>query len=740
MHSSGPKDSAPSSKETAGEHETRRIRTPVLMQMHATECGAACLGSVLAHFGRWVPLTELRERCEISRDGSTAAGILRAARYYGLECTGWHGDMFQLRKQPVPLVVFWEFNHFLILEGFDDERFYLNDPATGRRTLSADEFGKGFTGVALKFNLGPEFETGGARPGIAQRLPPWLDGAGGALAHVFACGLMLAVLALVTPAVLGIFVDRVLGDSEPWGWHLAAAMAGAAVAVYGLTWLKQRCLRRLTIRMSVVAGNRCLTQLLRLPVEYFNHRLVGELTARVLSIDRIARDLSEHFVGVLIEIAMSVVFLGAMLAYDPWLALIVLGLAVLNAALVRVIARARTDRSHALKGEQGLLVGIGMLMLHQTDNLRMTAADDSYFSRWSGHQARELAARQEFRELGHINAALPGLFTVLSHAAVLGLGATQIMAAEMTLGTLVAFYIVAAMFLAPVGRFAELADERQGLEVDMQRLDDITEARPDPGLARRRPASDGIATLDGRLRLAGQVEMRRVTFGYNRGRPPLIKDFNLTIRPGQRVAVVGPSGSGKSTVSRLVSGVFQPWSGDILFDGRPRHEIPDEVLSRSLTMVDQFVVLFAGTVRDNVTLWNPAVPDDDVVAAARDACIHDEILGRPLGYATQVDEGGVNFSGGQRQRLEIARALTGNPTVLILDEATSALDTATEESIDDALRRRGVSCLIVAHRLSTVRDCDEIIVLDKGVEVQRGTHDELMADEDGLYRRLVRAG
>ncbi len=740
MAAPGGKESAGSGSKPGNEPGKGRITTPLLMQTHATECGAACLGSVLAYFGRWVTFTELRGRCEVSRDGSTAAGIMRAARHYGLECTGRSAPAQQLKKLPLPLILFWEYNHFLILEGFDSERVYLNDPATGRRVLSAEEFAASYSGVALQFNAGPDFQPGGTRANLLQRLPAWLHDTRGALAYAVACGLLLAVLALVTPAVLGIFVDRVLGENEAWGGLMAGALTAAAALVYGLAWLKQRWLQRLSVRISVIAGNRCLSRLLRLPVEYFSHRMVGELTVRLLSIDRIAKNLSEHFLGVLIEIAMSVLFLAFMLAYDAMLASIVLGLAVLNGILVRVITRLRTDQSHALRREQGLLIGVGTLMLNQADHLRMTAEDDGFFARWSGHQARELGARQRFSELSHVNAAMPGLFMILGHVAVLTIGAGQVIAGDLTLGALVAFYIVAGMFLEPVGRFVEFADQRQALETDMQRLDDITQTPEDPGLTRDAAVSETIATFNGRLRLAGQVELRNVTFGYNRGRPPLIKDFSLTIQPGQRVAVVGPSGSGKSTLSRLVSGIYQPWSGEILYDGRPRNEIPREVLSRSLSMVDQDVVLFSATVRENVTLWNPTVPDEDMVAAARDACIHDEILNRPLGYGTPVEEDGSNFSGGQRQRLEIARALVGNPTVLILDEATSALDAATEESVDDALRRRGCSCLIVAHRLSTVRDCDQIIVLEKGVEVQRGTHDELMADETGLYYRLVRAG
>ncbi len=720
--------------------ESRRITTPLLLQTHATECGAACLGSVLAYFGRWVPFTELRGKCEVSRDGSTAAGIMRAARHYGLTCVGKHMPAHLLGNLPPPLILFWEFRHFLILEGFDSKWAYLNDPATGRRKLSREEFSKSYSHIALQFSPGPEFQRGGIRTSILQRIPVWLRGSWGALAYAIACGLMLVVLALVTPLMLGTFVDRVLGENEPWGGLVAGALVAAAFLVYGLTLLKQRCLRRLAVRISVIAGNRCMSQLLRLPMDYFSHRLVGELIARILSIDRIAYSLSVHLAGLLIEISISAVFLGVMFAYDPILALIVLGLALLKAVIVRVITRIRVDESHALRREQGLLLGIGTLMLHRADVLRMTAEDDEFFSRWGGHQARELVARQRFSELSHVNTALPGLFMVLGHAVVLAFGASQVMAGELTLGALVAFFIVAAMFLEPVGRFVQSADERQGIETDMQRLDDITENPADPSLPRTAEAAETIATLNGRLRLAGQVELRDITFGFNPGRPALLKNFNLIIKPGQRVALVGPSGSGKSTLSSLVAGACQPWSGEILFDGRPRHEIPDEVMSRSLSMVDQHVVLFSANVRENITLWNRAIPDDDLVSAARDACIHDEILSRPLGYGAQVDEDGGNFSGGQRQRLEIARALVGNPSVLILDEATSALDAATEEYVDDALRRRGCSCLIVAHRLSTVRDCDEIIVLDKGAEVQRGTHDELIADEQGLYYQLVQAG
>ena len=727
------------SAKAASDPSKQRITTPILLQMHATECGGACLGSVLGYFGRWVPLTELRERCEVSRDGSSAASILRASRHYGLECRGLSVRAHQLKMLPLPLILFWQFSHFVVLEGIDDRYFYLNDPATGRRRLSAEEFNKGYSSIALKFKRGDDFKPGGDRPSLFRQLGALLTGSWNVLTGVIASGLMLTLLALVVPVSLGVFVDDVLLSRGPWS-GLVVALLGSGILVYVLSLLKHRFLKRLAVRVSVIGYNRGLSKLLRLPVEFFEHRLVGDLTDRVSSIDRIAKNLTEQFLVLLIDMAMSAVLLVAMLAYDVLLALVVLLLALLHGTLAHFLNGFREVRSQAMRREQGLLIGFGMQMLSHADNLRMTGSDDRFFSRWSGQQARELRARQIYSELGSVNTALPGLIALFRNAAILGIGGSLVMAGDMSLGTLVGFYILAEMFLAPVGRFLDFADKRQALETDLQRLQDIARAAEDPVFSRRSSESRSIPTFNGRLQLAGRLELRDVTFGYNKSRPPLINDFNLVIKPGQRVAVVGPSGSGKSTLARLASGICQPWSGDILLDGHPRDEIPEEVLRRSISMVDQDAVLFSASVRDNITLWNPAVPDDVIIAATRDACIHEEILLRPQGYATRVEEGGTNFSGGQRQRLEIARALVGNPTVLILDEATSALDAATEEYVDDALRRRGVTCLIVAHRLSTVRDCDEIIVLEAGVEVQRGTHEELVADREGTYYKLVRSG
>ena len=451
----------------------RKITTPILLQMHASECGAACLGIALAYFGRWVPLTELREKCEVSRDGSSAGSIVRAARHYGLECGGLSVRAAQLKKLQLPLILFWHFSHFVVLEGFDEDNFYLNDPATGRRRLSSEEFDKGYSGIALRFKRGADFTPGGERPGLFEQLRGLLAGSESVLAWVTGCGLMLTLLALVVPASLSVFVDDVLESHGPW-IGLVAALLGGGILAYILSLLKHRFLKRLAIRISVIGYNRGLTRLLRLPVEFFEHRLVGDLTDRVSSIDRIARNLTDRFLVLIIEMAMSIVLFIVMLAYDYRLTLVVLLLAVLHGISARFVNALQAVRTQAMRREQGLLIGLGMQMLSHADNLRMTGADDRFFSRWSGQQARELRARQLYSELGSVNTALPVLFAAFRSAAILGVGGHLVMAGDMTLGTLVGFYILAEMFLAPVGRFLEFADKRLALETDLQRLEDIS--------------------------------------------------------------------------------------------------------------------------------------------------------------------------------------------------------------------------------------------------------------------------
>ena len=717
----------------------KRLRTPVLMQLEATDCGAAALGIVLAHFGRWVSLEELRAVCGVGRDGANAQDIVRAAHRYGLEGTGWRKDVHQLAGMPLPLILFWGFNHFVVLEGVGKDRWYLNDPAGGHRVVDQDTFDRDFTGVAMSFSPSDAFEPGGDPPGVLRRLWPWLRGYRETLAFATVCGLLLALPLLALPLVLSVFVDHVLVGGQPgWGGALVGGVAAAGVLVYLLTWFQARSLRKLAVHLSTRQSDRYISRLLRLPMQFFAHRYAGDLASRVQLIDQVANVGAGQLVGLAIELVMSLLFLALMLAWDVPLALVMLALAALCLAAMRVMVRLRRDLNHRVRRDQGLLQGVGTAGLRIIDTLRATARENDFFSRWSGHQATELQGRQEFVELGHATAALPGLFQMLGAAVVFGLGGWRVMSGEMTLGMLIGFYVLASHFLRPVGRFVQFSDLIETLEADLQRLDDVYNAPEGADVSAPAAGPSGAAvTFGGRLRLIGRLEMRNVTFGFQRNRPPLIENFNLVIEPGQRVAVVGPSGSGKSTLALLAAGVHEPWSGEVLFDGHPRAEIPREVLSASVSIVDQHAVLFAATVRDNLTMWNAQTPDEHLTAAAQDAAIHAEIIGRPLGYDSDVEEGGRNFSGGQRQRLEIARGLVDNPTLLILDEATSALDTVTELRVDDGVRRRNCTCLIIAHRLSTIRDSDRIIVLDRGQVVEQGTHEELIAVEGGFYGRLL---
>jgi NHLM bacteriocin system ABC transporter peptidase/ATP-binding protein len=715
---------------------SKRHKTPTIMQMEAVECGAASLAMILGYHGRWVPLEELRVRCGVSRDGSKASNVMKAARSYGLTSKGFNKEPENLRTMRLPMIVFWNFNHFLVVEGFRNGKVYLNDPAAGPRVVSDEEFDLSFTGVVLTFEAGAEFKKGGQPQSVLAALKRRFVGLNDAIAYLVLVGVALVLPGLVVPVFTSVFIDKLLiSGMESWLKPLLLGIVITALLRVALTWLESYYLLRVRTQIALASASKFFWHVLRLPVEFYTQRSPGEISSRVGINDKVAGMLSGDLARAFLAVIQAVFFAALMLFYDVWLTLISIVVVSINIFVLQQVAQKTKEASQKLAIDGGKVYGATMSGLQVMETVKSSGGESSFFSKWAGYQAKYVNSEQAMARVGLVMGSVPALLTVLNSLLILGVGGLRVIDGHLSIGMLVAFQSLAASFTGPVQSLVGLGKKMLEVQGDMNRLDDVMQYREDPWLNRGPlPQAQG-----GRVaaKLAGKVELKNISFGYNPAGSALIENFNLVLNPGERVAIVGPSGCGKSTISRLVMGLYEPWGGSIKFDDQPREAFGRYEFFNSVALVDQDIVLFEGSIRDNLSMWDKNVSDQDIMQAAKDACIHDVIMSRPGGYDSKLAEDGVNMSGGQRQRLEIARALATNPRILVMDEGTSALDPATEQQIDENLRRRGCACIIIAHRLSTIRDADEIVVLSYGHIVERGTHDSLMQIDGGFYSRLI---
>ncbi|OQA09179.1 MAG: Lactococcin-G-processing and transport ATP-binding protein LagD [Firmicutes bacterium ADurb.Bin373] len=670
-------------------------RVPVVMQMENVECGAACLAMVLAFYGKWLPLEQVRGACGVSRDGSNARNILLAARSYGLEASGYRLEVEDIKQQEFPLIIHWNFNHFVVLNGFKKDYAILNDPARGTVRVPLEEFDKSFTGIALMFARTNDFVADGRPRSMAAFAKTRLKGTLAPFLFVILTGILTALAGVVTPVFSRVFMDRILTQANPdWFYPFILAMTGLLAFQITVSVINTLYMLKIRGKLAIVANTTFFWHVLRLPVEFFSQRMVGDIAARQSSNETIAETLINQLAPVLLNLAMLVFYLAVMVKYS-------------------------------------LLLTAAMNGIEMIETIKASGAENGYFERWAGFQASVNSSSVRFALLNQYLGMLPAALQQIANLAVLILGVALIINGAFTAGMLLAFQGFMASFLAPMNALIGVGQSVQEMRSSMERIEDVMNYPPD--VEYQPQAGEDELEYE---KLGGSLTMRDVTFGYSRLAPPLIENFNLTVEPGQRVALVGPSGCGKSTLSKLISGLYKPWSGAIEFDGVPQADICREIFTGSVAVVDQDIILFEDTLANNIKMWDQSIEDFEMVLAARDARLHAEIMQREGGYNCPVLEGGRNFSGGQRQRIEIARVLAQDPRIVILDEATSALDAKTEYELINAIKDRGVTCVIVAHRLSTIRDCDEIIVMDKGRVAERGRHEELY-QAGGLYTRLI---
>lgn len=708
-------------------------KVPVVMQMEALECGAACLTMVLAYYEKWIPLEQVRYDCGVSRDGSNAKNILKAARSYGLNAKGYRFELESLKKNGTfPCIIHWDFNHFVVLNGFKKNKAILNDPAKGTYSVSMETFDKSFTGICLLFEPSESFQPGGKPKSVIQFAKSRLKGTGSVVAFVILTTIISSLLGIIRPAFSRIFLDRLLtGQNPEWLYPFIIALSAITAIELLVSFISIGVNHRIDGKMSSYGSTSFMWKVLQLPMEFFSQRMAGDIQQRQSTNASISGTLVNTIAPLALNAVMMIFYLVVMLRYSVLLTAVGLCSILLNLVMGQIISRKRINITRVQMRDSGKLAGATVAGIEMIETIKASGAENGYFEKWSGYQASVNTQKMKFTNLNQYLGLIPSLVSSLTSTAVLAIGVFLTIQGKFTIGMIMAFQGYMSSFTSPALSLISAGQGIQEMRTEMERIEDVMQYPTDVNYENE--SWDENKEYD---KLSGLVEMRNVTFGYSRLSEPLIENFNLTLKPGSRVAFVGSSGCGKSTLSKLISGLYQPWSGEILFDGKSINQIDHSVFTGSLAVVDQDIILFEDTIANNIKMWDSSIEDFEMIMAARDAHLHEDIMQREGGYQYKITEGGKDFSGGQRQRMEIARVLAQDPTIIILDEATSALDAKTEYEVINSIKDRGITCIVVAHRLSTIRDCDEIIVLDNGKVIDRGTHEELYA-RGGLYTELV---
>jgi len=710
----------------------KRIKTPTVIQMEAVECGAASLSIILSYYKCYLPLEELRIACNVSRDGSTAAHVISAGEHYGMEAAAYKKSLSDLKDLAPPYIIFWDFNHFLVVEGFSKKGVWLNDPAFGPKMVSWDEFSKKFTGIVLTFTPTNKFQQKGSPPSVIDALRKRLKSEKKNLLYLFLTECSLIIPTLATASFARIFIDDVLTLSKfNWKIGISIAMLITLVLQTLLTWLEGKCLYRLNAFLSIKLSSIFFRHMLKLPMNFYQQRTCGDISWRVQLNDQVINNLTQQIAKSLLNAIMIVVYACIMFLFNYIIALIVIAGGILNLLLLIWINRARTNAMSCLVQNYLKMTGYSVNGLQNIETIKSLGVESDFFSKWSGLNADWLIANQEFTKKNIIIDTLSPLFKTLITIGYISVGAILVMEGELSIGSLMALQVIVNQFIQPLTELVTLGRTLQEVKINLLRLDDTLDNKLDkPFLVINKKENISNA------KLRGHLELKNISFGYNPAEKPFIKNFSLCLKPGEVVALVGKTGCGKSTIAKIILGLYHPIAGTILYDNILRENIPPEILHNSINFVDQEIFLFSTSIRNNISLWNSTISESVLVQAAKDAHIHDAILMRPMGYEHQIKEGGRDLSGGERQRLEIARALITNPSILILDEATSSLDSVTEANVLQSIKRRNCTCVIVAHRLSTIKSADKILVLQDGKILQAGNH-ETLKKQKGLYQELI---